>query len=174
MTNEEIYAQYNAFVTEQLERGVYDIIPHCDSRILHDPKICSYCDRPEWQVKRGELHIAWTGEAPEKGQIPCEADASRPPGKEGDHRRWFGNRPTSVDRDDPSWPEETNASKMMYSSSREGFKNDPFFTWPKSVRAELVAEINRKAEVAIEEGSVEEAGGMFWVADYIENGEWVW
>jgi hypothetical protein len=110
MTNEERYAAYNAFVDQD---EIYGTIPHCDSRILHDPQICEWCDRPEWQVKRGELHIAWTGEVPEEGQIPCEADLLRPPDGESDHRRWGGNKPTSA-KDDPSWPEESFASQVLY------------------------------------------------------------
>lgn len=113
MTNEEIYEEYNNFVREELTSGKYDTIPHCDSRILHDSSDCEYCSRPEWQAKRRELGIASTGCFPNSGEIPCEADVTRPPDK-GDHRRWFGNRPTSVDRDDPYWPEETFSSKVMY------------------------------------------------------------
>jgi len=125
MTSEEIYAEYNAFVTRQLENGVYDTIPHCDSRILHRPPsevetgriCCEYCDRPEWQVRRGELHIAWTGEEPEEGQIPCQADLLRPPEGKSDHRRWGGNKPTSATGDE--WPEETFASLVMYGDPGE-------------------------------------------------------
>jgi hypothetical protein len=113
MTNEEIYNEYNAFVWEQLRNKVYDTIPHCDSRILHDPSDCEYCDRPEWQNKRRELGIASTGCFPNEGEIPCEADTVRPP-HQGDHRLWYGNRPTSIERDDPTWPEESFASKAMY------------------------------------------------------------
>jgi hypothetical protein len=107
------YEEYAAFVNEQLRTGVYDTIPHCDSRILHDPQECEYCDRPEWQVKRGELHIAWTGCDPEEGQIPCPADFERPPISEGDHRRWGGNKPTSS-VGNPSWPTESFPSRVMY------------------------------------------------------------
>lgn len=112
-TAAERYTEYNAFVDKQLRDGVYNTIPHCDSRILHDPSICEHCDRPEWQVKRGSLHIAWTGEVPEAGQIPCEADATRPAGSDSDHRLWGGNKPTSA-FGDPSWPEETFVFRVMY------------------------------------------------------------
>jgi len=43
---------------------------------------------------------------------PCPADAARPPGSPGDHRRWGGNKPTSA-TGDPSWPVETAASRVM-------------------------------------------------------------
>lgn len=108
MTNEEIYEAYNKFIGQQ------SILPHCDARILHDSSDCSCCAKPELQAKRRELGIASTGCYPNPGEIPCPADASRPPGDEGDHRKWYGNRPTSVDRDDPSWPEESLGSKVMY------------------------------------------------------------
>jgi len=112
VTNEEIYEKYNAFVTKQMEDGVYDTIPHCDSRILHRGDECQYCQRPGWQGMRWYLGIANTGHTPGRGEIPCEADATRPPGGESDHRRWGGNKPTSATGDE--WPEETFASKVMY------------------------------------------------------------
>ena len=119
MTDEEIYEEYSAFVTQQLTDGVYDTIPHCDSRVLHGVEDCAYCDRLEWQWKRWKLGIANTGHTPMPGFIPCPADAARPPGADNDHRRWYGNRPTSVERDDPSWPQETFASMVMYGDPDE-------------------------------------------------------
>ena len=114
----ERYEAYNIFVTGEMENGTYNTIPHCDSRILHHPAECSYCDRPEWHRKRVELGIACTGHAPKDNEIPCEADLLRPPGGESDHRRWGGNKPTSA-KGDPSWPEETAASKWMYGEPEE-------------------------------------------------------
>jgi len=120
VTNEEKYAAYNAFVSELLESGEYVAIPHCDSRILHHRLQCEYCaEATELQAKRWELGIATTGFTPLDWQIPCEADAKRPPGSESDHRRWGGNKPTSA-KGDPSWPEETFASRVMY-----GHMDDP-------------------------------------------------
>ena len=88
--------------------------PHCDARILHAPGECDYCDgHPEWQELRVNWGIAFTGHAPVGGQLRCPADLHRPPHSAGDHRRWGGNKPTSA-TDDPSWPEETPASKMLY------------------------------------------------------------
>jgi hypothetical protein len=115
MTNEEIYEKYAAFVTGRIDDDrVQYAAPHCDSRILHAPSECEYCaDQPELQGKRWLLGIAHTGHAPGRGEIPCEADATRPPDSESDHRRWGGNKPTSANGDD-SWPEETFASKVMY------------------------------------------------------------
>lgn len=124
MTNEEIYQQYNDFVNEQLTSKKWNTIPHCDSRVLHDPSDCEYCgERPEWQAKRQELKIANTGCTPPDGWIPCEADYKRPPGDD-DHRRWFGNRPTSVERDDPYYPEESFASQAIYPDFLIKEKND--------------------------------------------------
>jgi hypothetical protein len=88
--------------------------PHCDSRILHAPGECEFCDDcAEWQELRKAWRIAFTGHAPEEGMLPCPADAARPPGSPGDHRRWGGNKPTSA-TGDPSWPQESSASVVMY------------------------------------------------------------
>lgn len=88
--------------------------PHCDSRILHAPGECDYCDRhPEWQKLREAWEIAFTGHQPVGQQLPCPADYNRPPGSEGDHRRWAGNKPTSA-TGDPNWPAETPSSVAMY------------------------------------------------------------
>ena len=87
--------------------------PHCDSRILHAPGECKYCDNhPEWQADRVVKHIAFTGHSPLEGQVPCPADVARPPGSESDHRRWAGNKPTNPV--DGTWPEETFASRVLY------------------------------------------------------------
>jgi DNA-directed RNA polymerase subunit RPC12/RpoP len=117
MTNEETYEAYANFVHELIESGKYNTIPHCDSRILHHPKECEYCNVPELQAKRAELGIALTGHALSMfRQVRCPADAARPPGGESDHRRWGGNKPTSADA---SWPEETFASRVMYGEPEE-------------------------------------------------------
>lgn len=66
--------------------------PHCDTRVLHKPGDCEYCDRhPEWQLLRKRWGIAFTGEQPLAGQLPCPADFNRPPDSPSDHRRWYGN-----------------------------------------------------------------------------------
>lgn len=107
---QERYALWNAWVAQAGEQT----IPHCDSRILHNPAICEYCDRPGWQAARKAMGIAWTGqEVIPDGFVRCEADVVRPPDSEADHRRWGGNKPTSA-FDDPSWPEETLASQIFY------------------------------------------------------------
>lgn len=108
------YALYNAFVSELLDSAQGAVIPHCDSRILHRANECDYCrDSPELQGFRDYLGIAFTGHDPLPGEVPCEADAMRPPGADNDHRRWGGNKPTSA-KGDLSWPEETFASRVMY------------------------------------------------------------
>ncbi|MDE1830721.1 MAG: hypothetical protein KGI25_10410, partial [Thaumarchaeota archaeon] len=71
-------------------------------------------DEARRQAKRRELGIASTGCYPNPGEIPCAADVARPPGTDSDHRRWYGNLPTSIPRDDPSLPEESYASKILY------------------------------------------------------------
>lgn len=50
--------------------------PHCDSRILHSPGTCRYCDmRPDWQALRSAQGIAFsdmsTEAALEHGLVPC-------------------------------------------------------------------------------------------------------
>ena len=90
--------------------------PHCDSRVLHAPSECDYCDmHPDWQQQRIHDGICFTGQTPTTGNqpYPCPADAARPPGSPSDHRRWGGNKPTSAEGD-PSWPMETFASQVMY------------------------------------------------------------
>jgi hypothetical protein len=97
---------YNTFVKERTERT----IPHCDSRILHAPWACEYCDRPEWTDKRLELKIAFTGDTPPTGFAPCQADYER--GE--NHKLWRGNKPTSWTENPEQWPEESAASKALY------------------------------------------------------------
>jgi len=44
--------------------------PHCDSRVLHAPGECEFCDqRPEWQALRQAWGIAFTGHVP-KADLP--------------------------------------------------------------------------------------------------------
>lgn len=67
--------------------------PHCDSRILHAPKECKYCDmNPEWQELREAWGIAFTGHLPDpdSGIVMCPADYNRDPDK---YNAWPGNRP---------------------------------------------------------------------------------
>ena len=88
--------------------------PHCDSRILHAPHECEYCDRhSDWQAKRVADGIAFTGHAPIEGQRACPADIERPPDSGSDHRRWAGNKPTSA-TGDVSWPAESVGSVSLY------------------------------------------------------------
>ena len=90
--------------------------PHCDSRVLHAPGECEFCDlHPEWQELREGWGISFTGHQPEGDWVtmPCPADAARPQGASNDHRRWGGNTATGK-RGDPSQPRQTTASVMMY------------------------------------------------------------
>ena len=46
--------------------------PHCDSRVLHAPSECDYCDgHPEWQELRKAWGIAFTGHPPRAGLPRC-------------------------------------------------------------------------------------------------------
>lgn len=97
-----------------VQANVTDTIPHCDSRILHAPGECDYCDgHPDWQRARRTMNIAFTGHAPAPGQEPCPADADRPADSPADHRRWAGNKPTKS-FGDPTWPHESFASQVVY------------------------------------------------------------
>lgn len=80
--------------------------PHCDSRILHAPGECRYCDaQPTWQRDRVLGGVAFTGhtvgektcinkwEITYVPRLPCPADEAR-----GDaHRRWPGNRAEPIE-----------------------------------------------------------------------------
>jgi hypothetical protein len=113
MTKATAYLDYDAFVGQSLTH--FATIPHCDSRILHSPDDCEYCaERPDLQAERTRLGIAWTGYEPGPGQIPCEADLTRPPGADNDHRRWGGNKPTNASANPQEWPEESASSQMLY------------------------------------------------------------
>jgi hypothetical protein len=71
--------------------------PHCDSRILHAPGECEFCDlHPKWQELRGGWGVAFTGHAPQGDEMACPADRARPAGSEGDHRQWVATRQLEV------------------------------------------------------------------------------
>jgi hypothetical protein len=79
--------------------------PHCDSKVLHRPGECRFCDaRPDWQELRRVWGIAYTGHSEEttpgwdhdgnlveKPKIPCPSEWDRP--VERIHA-WYGNVPT--------------------------------------------------------------------------------
>jgi hypothetical protein len=55
--------------------------PHCDSRVLHAPGECQYCDQlPLWQALRVLWGICFTGYEPDlaKKELPCPATVHRP------------------------------------------------------------------------------------------------
>lgn len=64
--------------------------PHCDSKVLHAPGECQYCDQhPDWQALRITWGIAFSGYEPEEKELPCPADFARP----GKSQLWNGNIP---------------------------------------------------------------------------------
>lgn len=72
--------------------------PHCDTRVLHAPAECEYCDKyDDWQELRRLWGIAFTGHEPQESghskELPCPADFNRPPDSPSDHRQWPGNTP---------------------------------------------------------------------------------
>ena len=112
-----------------------DRYPHCDSRVVHAPGECTYCDdQPTLQIARLTANIAFTGYEPKPGQFPCPADAARPTNTPSDHRRWAGNKPTSA-TGDATWPRETFASVVLYGD--KGGRAD----WP--LRERVVLRVKR-------------------------------
>lgn len=73
--------------------------PHCDSRILHAPGECKYCDKfPEAQKARVDGRVNFTGKRTPGFEI-CPSEQARP--IEVSHR-WGGNRPVKPDPADKS------------------------------------------------------------------------
>lgn len=81
--------------------------PHCDTRILHAPGECEFCDgHADWQLLRKRWGIAFTGHQPQverigpvtRKELPCPADFNRPPDSPSDHRQWHGNTPKKGQR----------------------------------------------------------------------------
>lgn len=69
------------------------LFPHCDSRVLHAPGVCKYCDmHSDWQALRILWRINFTGESyPTKR--PCPAEMLR---SVQTIHQWHGNRPDGV------------------------------------------------------------------------------
>jgi hypothetical protein len=64
--------------------------PHCDSKVLHAPGVCSYCDEyPERQQARYDEGVAFTGQV-NAALKPDPAQVDRPLEL---IERWPGNRP---------------------------------------------------------------------------------
>lgn len=83
-------ASQRMYLADVEETGV-DTFPHCDSRVLHAPGACRYCDLPAYDVLRdlrASHGIAFTGR-PEKGLAPCPSETRRPLSR---INRWPGNR----------------------------------------------------------------------------------
>jgi hypothetical protein len=88
--------------------------PHCDSRVLHAPGECEYCDqRKEWQELRQAWGIAFTGHTP-KASLPecgetfdaygerrrCRSHKGHPRGGVHDGHHWgpeWQNQPCPAD-----------------------------------------------------------------------------
>jgi hypothetical protein len=70
--------------------------PHCDSRVLHAPGECEFCDHhADWQELRVAWGIAFTGWEPEGNELPCPSQQAR---SLETINKWNGNvpRPASV------------------------------------------------------------------------------
>ncbi len=89
--------------------------PHCDSRVLHAPGECEYCDaHPEWQALRIAWGIAFTGYTPDVGETPCPAERMRPLDT---IEKWGGNKP---------WPKDTTGGPTISVPPRHGSSTLPF------------------------------------------------
>ena len=74
-------------------RRISEVPPHCDAMVLHAPGDCAFCDHflsGAAQALRRLWGIAFTGQTPQPGQVPCPSDARR--GTAGAHV-WPGNIP---------------------------------------------------------------------------------
>lgn len=87
------FGEFQGTTEEQFVYEKLGIFPHCDSRVLHKPGVCSVCDeRPDWQALRMHWNINFTGESdPAKSQCPAEAFRSA-----NMIHLWHGNRPNGV------------------------------------------------------------------------------
>lgn len=97
-----------------MEKAKY---PHCDSKVLHAPGKCVFCDEyPDAQADRVINNIAFTGEDvwPEDGRVQpkaqCPAEAARPL---GDINKWGGNRPRTQSDIDEMQEEFKQLQKLM-------------------------------------------------------------
>lgn len=88
--------------------------PHCDSRVLHAPGECKYCDEhPDWQALRISWGIAFTGYEPDKGELPCPAWYAR-----GENcQKWSGNIAVT--------PEVEKAWEEYWKEVKETLENIP-------------------------------------------------
>ena len=67
--------------------------PHCDTRVLHAPGECKYCDKyGNWQALRNLMGINFSGHN-DPDKAPCPADQAVADGTRGDYNLWGGNRP---------------------------------------------------------------------------------
>jgi hypothetical protein len=82
--------------------------PHCDSRILHEPGKCKYCDgHPDWQELREAWGINFTGNTLKNPKLmPCPAETQRPIEA---INQWGGNVPMKH----PLEPNGANLSKLL-------------------------------------------------------------
>lgn len=94
---------------------------HCDSRVLHGPGHCEYCDKyPEAQQQRLRLSVAFTDEPDNWVTFPDPATDAR--GTESLYG-WGGNQPhgAGVSEDEIDYFEriERPVSQMFYGPTRE-------------------------------------------------------
>lgn len=75
-------------------------MPHCDSRILHSPGACEYCDQyPEWQQAR----VVWRmnfSDTSDPELLPCPSTTTR---SAAVRDLWGGNKAKPAGQVDPGW-----------------------------------------------------------------------
>jgi hypothetical protein len=120
--------------------------PHCDSRILHAPSECEYCDRhPEWQELREAWGIAFTGHPPRAGLPRCRepmtaygraARCEQPAGHEDDHLPYpaWDLMPCPADAARPQ--DASNDHRRWGGNKPTGADGDP--SWPAETTASVV------------------------------------
>lgn len=91
--------------------------PHCDSRVLHKPGECQYCDMyPDRQAARELMGICFTGEKPDDFKGPCPSDYHR--GRAGAHS-WIGNAPKAHPPQEPP-PVDRSVRVLLRAGVPEG------------------------------------------------------
>lgn len=71
--------------------------PHCDSRILHKPGECEYCDKhPDWQQLRFLWNVNFTGHY-DLDKMLCPAEQYR---EKNIIDKWRGNKALTKEQND--------------------------------------------------------------------------
>lgn len=124
--------------------------PHCDTRVLHAPGECEYCDRrSEWQELREAWGIAYTGHPPRAGLPRCRRPMNetfpgygpgvrceQPRGHEDECRPYpaWDSQPCPADAARPQGA--SNDHRRWGGNKPTGATGDP--SWPAETTASVV------------------------------------